>query len=118
MHIPVHSPWLPGNINVTQTVLIILTMTELFLDRPHIHVTDFPAGSHRSILCQWAVGGQSVDRTTNYPSMRKYNQPLVIPPTLYATDPQPFWHHGLVLWKTIFPQTRGGDNGFGMMQAS
>ena len=29
--IPVHSPWLPGYIDVTQTVLIILTMVGLFL---------------------------------------------------------------------------------------
>ena len=36
-HIPVHSPWPPGYIiNITQTVLIILTMAGLFLDRPHI----------------------------------------------------------------------------------
>ena len=32
MCIPVHSPWLPGNINVAQTILIILTMAGLFLD--------------------------------------------------------------------------------------
>ena len=31
----VHSPWLPGYIDVAQTVLIILTMAGLFLDRPH-----------------------------------------------------------------------------------
>ena len=36
MHIPVHSPWLPGYVDVTQTVLVILTMTGLFPDRPHI----------------------------------------------------------------------------------
>ena len=35
MHTPVHSPWLPGYINVVQTILIILTMAGLFLDRPH-----------------------------------------------------------------------------------
>ena len=29
MHIPVLSPWLPGYIDVTQTVLIILTMAKL-----------------------------------------------------------------------------------------
>ena len=29
MHIPVHSPWLPGYIDVTQTVLIILTLAGL-----------------------------------------------------------------------------------------
>ena len=34
-HIPVHSPWLPGYIDVTQTI-IILTMAQLFLDRPCI----------------------------------------------------------------------------------
>ena len=36
MHIPVHSLWLPGYINVVQTILIILTMAGLFPDRPHI----------------------------------------------------------------------------------
>ena len=36
-HSPVHSPWLPGYINATQTVLVILTMAGLFLDRPHIY---------------------------------------------------------------------------------
>ena len=34
MHIPVHSPWLPGYIRVRQTVLIILRMAGLFLDKP------------------------------------------------------------------------------------
>ena len=34
MHIPVHSPWLPGYINVAQTLLVILTMAGLFPDRP------------------------------------------------------------------------------------
>ena len=33
-HIPVHSPWLPGSIHVTQTILLILTMAGLFLGRP------------------------------------------------------------------------------------
>ena len=36
--IPVHSPWLPGYIDVMQTILIILTMTGLFPDTPHIYV--------------------------------------------------------------------------------
>ena len=35
MHIPVPSPWLPGYIDVTKTILIILTMVELFPDRLH-----------------------------------------------------------------------------------
>ena len=34
MHIPVHSPWLPGYIDVTQSILIILTVAGLFPDRP------------------------------------------------------------------------------------
>ena len=34
MRTPVHSPWLPGYINVLQTVLVILTVVGLFLDRP------------------------------------------------------------------------------------
>ena len=36
MHIPVHSPWLPGYIGVLWTVLIILTVAGLFLDSPCI----------------------------------------------------------------------------------
>ena len=38
MYIPVYHPWLPYYINVTQTVLIILTMAGLSPDRPHISV--------------------------------------------------------------------------------
>ena len=34
MCIPVHSPWLPGYINVAQTILVILTVAGLFPDRP------------------------------------------------------------------------------------
>ena len=34
MRIPVHCPWLPGYIDVTQTIVVILTMAGLFLDRP------------------------------------------------------------------------------------
>ena len=34
LHIPVHSPWLPGYIDVAQTILLILTMAGIFLDRP------------------------------------------------------------------------------------
>ena len=36
MRIPVHSPWLPGYIDVVQTVLIILTMAGLFADKPFV----------------------------------------------------------------------------------
>ena len=37
MHIPVHSPWPPGYTDVMQSVLVILTMVGLFLDRTHIY---------------------------------------------------------------------------------
>ena len=37
MCIPVHSSWLPGNIDVTQTILIILTMAGLFQDRSCVY---------------------------------------------------------------------------------
>ena len=37
MCIAVHSPWLPGYISVAQTVLIILTMAELFPDRSRMY---------------------------------------------------------------------------------
>ena len=40
MHIPVHSPRLPGYINVMQIILIILTMAGLFPDIPHIILFD------------------------------------------------------------------------------
>ena len=35
LHISLHAPWLPGHINVMQTVLIMLTMAGLFPGRPH-----------------------------------------------------------------------------------
>ena len=38
VQIPVHSPWLPGYIDVVQTILIILTIVGLFPDRPHIPI--------------------------------------------------------------------------------
>ena len=40
MRIPVHSPWLPGYIDVAQTILIILTMAGLFLYLPHVSNLD------------------------------------------------------------------------------
>ena len=38
MCLPVHSPWLPGYIDVAQTILIISTMAGVFLDRPVVPV--------------------------------------------------------------------------------
>ena len=42
MCIPVHSPWLPGYIDVAQTILIMLTMAGLFPDTPHKNVQNNP----------------------------------------------------------------------------
>lgn len=36
MHIPIHSPWLPGYMDVAQTILLILKVVGLFPDRPYI----------------------------------------------------------------------------------
>ena len=36
VHIPVHSPWLPGYIDVVQTVLVILIVAGLFPDRTRV----------------------------------------------------------------------------------
>ena len=36
MCIPVHSPWLPGYVNIVQTVLVTLTVDGLFPDRPEM----------------------------------------------------------------------------------
>lgn len=36
MRVPVPSPWLPGYIDVVQTVLVMLTMAGFFQDRPRI----------------------------------------------------------------------------------
>ena len=38
MHIPAHSPWLPGYIDVIKTVLVIITMVGLFPDKLYIHI--------------------------------------------------------------------------------
>ena len=39
---------------------------------------------------------------------------------MYISSPQPFWHQGSVLWKTIFSEQRwwglGGWDGFRMIQ--
>ena len=46
MHIPVLSPWLPGYIDVVQTIHVILTMAGLFLDRP-VYDGIIPSGKKR-----------------------------------------------------------------------
>ena len=36
----------------------------------------------------------------------------------YTSGPQPFWHQGPVLWKTIFPQMEEGAGDLGIIQAT
>ena len=47
MHIPVHSPWLPGSLNVEQTILVILTMAGHFPDRPCICTMEYYSALRR-----------------------------------------------------------------------
>ena len=48
--IPLHWPWLPGYIDVAQTVLVMLTMIELFADRLHIHTHTYIWGCVRDFF--------------------------------------------------------------------
>ena len=41
MRIPVHCPWLPGYIDVAQTLLVLFNNGLTFLNRPHIHRSHF-----------------------------------------------------------------------------
>ena len=51
MWVPVHCPWLPGYIDIPQTVLIILTTAGIFLDRPH--TWKYTMGSTFSLCFTW-----------------------------------------------------------------
>ena len=54
MHIPAHSPGLPGYMDVPQTILIILTVVGLFPDRPqyiYVYVSIYPSGSASQTEC-------------------------------------------------------------------
>ena len=51
MCIPVHSPWLPGYINVAQTILIILIMAGLFPDRFYLYTYHCMPSRHLKIIC-------------------------------------------------------------------
>ena len=58
MHVSVYSPWLPGYINVAQTILITLALARLFPDRPCMlslnilnqNVRKLRACKHKNIL--------------------------------------------------------------------
>ena len=73
--IPVNSPWLPGYIDIIQTVLIILTMPELFWDIPHLYIYIYiykiklnqESGISFSIylLLLWLIGGNKTNKQTN-----------------------------------------------------
>ena len=63
MRIPVYSPWLPGYINVVQTIFITVTMVGLFLERPCILIywesgnscPKDPSGPCPTYLFTWVV---------------------------------------------------------------
>ena len=50
MCIPVHSPWLPGYVDVVQIILITLTMVGLFPDRPRLWMVVSTSSSARPSL--------------------------------------------------------------------
>ena len=67
MHMPVHSPWLPGYTDVAQTVLIILTVAGFFLDGPRMLSSSHNIGPCPHFgRCQWfrsmfEAGGQGLN---------------------------------------------------------
>ena len=79
MRIPVHFPWLPGYIDVAQTVLIILTMAGLFLHRLGMYasIRHHPNQPSKHLL---------VRRPTRLPP--NYS-PLTHMPTYLSTCPLP-----------------------------
>ena len=60
MRIPVHSPWLPGYIDIMQTILIILTVVGPFPERPHILQFD-ACGNGRVTLRSVNTEGGTID---------------------------------------------------------
>ena len=50
MRTSVHSPWVPGYIDVTQIVLVMLTKAGLFLDRLSIIPMDYSSALKRNEL--------------------------------------------------------------------
>ena len=55
MHIPVQSPWLPGYIDVVKTVLVILTMGGVFLDRLFVHIKRWGTCSRFLVVASPAI---------------------------------------------------------------
>ena len=65
MHIPVHSSWLPGYINVAPTVLVILTMDGLFPDRSHTSRTaGIEVGARWGAIVKICSGEEEVHHTS------------------------------------------------------
>ena len=63
MQIPVHSPWLPGYTGIMQTILVLLTMAGLFLDRPHIYIFPLMINRLKIIHCSNINKSKQLDAT-------------------------------------------------------
>ena len=94
MCIPVHSPWLPGYIDVTQTIPVIVTMARLFPDRSCM--LDSPAMLHSTPyfsnhLCSC---NQLLERSSCLPCSRSFMNEGVISVFSNAESPAPnsVWH--------------------------
>ena len=72
MCFPVHSPWLPGDINVMQTILVILTMAAIFLDRPGMFQYSFQCSSSQFIIYLVLINFLCIMITILYSFMFQY----------------------------------------------
>ena len=86
MHIPLHCPWLPGYIDVAQTILVILTMAALFPDKPHTYLKT------QQKLCSFHLvkPHSGFDIQEMHGSVRLGMQ---FPPAVYRTDRAGLGHH-------------------------
>ena len=94
MHIPVHSPWLPGYNHVMQTILVTLKMAGLFLDRPHIHW-------EKALNCQATLTRKNSINFTHHPCSK------MIPHSHRWFSESPFT--GGYNWLCIGLRTPGGQ---------
>ena len=86
MPIPVPSLWLPGYINVTQTILITLTVVGPFPDRPHIFFSICSPSFNQSSSPLFSYSCQSV------PCFHASSSILII--SLFCSlDSTYKWHH-------------------------
>ena len=68
------------------------------------------AGFGKSAMWSWSFGPSLYSHLTSSQLLSEVKGIIKI------SGPQPFWHQGPVLWKTVFPWTGGGGGVLGMIQ--